>query len=126
MTSSRREWFSGSTPSRSSALAAHAYRGSHPERIAKPKEYGHDWTPFAAHRKLGLSEACSGSQNQWPTVMARARCAPLQVGGGHGENSLDWGIRCGAGDENRTRMASLEGWGSAIELHPRSEISEIQ
>ena len=25
----------------------------------------------------------------------------------------------GAGDENRTRMASLEGWGSAIELHPR-------
>ena len=29
-------------------------------------------------------------------------------------------FRCGAGDENRTRMASLEGWGSAIELHPRS------
>ena len=26
----------------------------------------------------------------------------------------------GAGDENRTRMTSLEGWGSAIELHPRS------
>ena len=25
----------------------------------------------------------------------------------------------GAGDENRTRMTSLEGWGSAIELHPR-------
>jgi Phosphotransferase enzyme family len=26
----------------------------------------------------------------------------------------------GAGDGNRTRMASLEGWGSAIELHPRT------
>jgi hypothetical protein len=26
----------------------------------------------------------------------------------------------GAGDGNRTRMASLEGWGSAIELHPRA------
>ena len=26
----------------------------------------------------------------------------------------------GAGDENRTRMTSLEGWGSAIELHPRT------
>jgi len=22
---------------------------------------------------------------------------------------IDWGFRCGAGDENRTRMASLEG-----------------
>ena len=28
-------------------------------------------------------------------------------------------IQRGAGDGNRTRMASLEGWGSAIELHPR-------
>ena len=27
--------------------------------------------------------------------------------------------RSGAGDGNRTRMTSLEGWGSAIELHPR-------
>ena len=25
----------------------------------------------------------------------------------------------GAGDRDRTGMASLEGWGSAIELHPR-------
>ena len=28
-------------------------------------------------------------------------------------------VRHGADDGNRTRMASLEGWGSAIELHPR-------
>lgn len=26
----------------------------------------------------------------------------------------------GAGDRDRTGMTSLEGWGSAIELHPRS------
>ena len=26
----------------------------------------------------------------------------------------------GAGDGNRTRVISLEGWGSTIELHPRS------
>jgi len=26
----------------------------------------------------------------------------------------------GAGDRDRTGMASLEGWGSAIELHPRA------
>jgi hypothetical protein len=32
----------------------------------------------------------------------------------------DQGKCSGAGDENRTRMASLEGWGSAIELHPRT------
>ena len=28
-------------------------------------------------------------------------------------------FRVGAGDRDRTGMASLEGWGSAIELHPR-------
>src|SRR3546814_12190418 len=27
----------------------------------------------------------------------------------------------GAGDGNRTRTTSLDGWGSTIELHPRSE-----
>src|SRR5215207_4385259 len=34
------------------------------------------------------------------------------------ESFLTRGYATGAGDENRTRMASLEGWGSAIELHP--------
>ena len=29
-----------------------------------------------------------------------------------------WGL--GADDGNRTRVASLEDWGSTIELHPRS------
>lgn len=27
---------------------------------------------------------------------------------------------CGADDGNRTRMTSLEGWGSTIELHPQA------
>ena len=27
----------------------------------------------------------------------------------------------GAGDRDRTGMASLEGWGSTIELHPRGQ-----
>ncbi len=31
---------------------------------------------------------------------------------------IGWKI-VGAGDGNRTRMASLEGWSSTIELHPR-------
>ncbi len=32
---------------------------------------------------------------------------------------LTWAFAGGAGDENRTRVASLEDWGSTIELHPR-------
>ena len=30
-----------------------------------------------------------------------------------------WRIYYGAGDGNRTRVSSLEGWCSTIELHPR-------
>ena len=33
-------------------------------------------------------------------------------------NGCDWGN--GAGDGDRTRTTSLEGWGSTIELHPRA------
>ena len=28
-------------------------------------------------------------------------------------------VKTGAGDRDRTGMASLEGWGSTIELHPQ-------
>jgi integrase len=35
------------------------------------------------------------------------------------DTPVDLGRSKRAGDGNRTRMASLEGWGSAIELHPR-------
>jgi hypothetical protein len=35
---------------------------------------------------------------------------------------IDLGLCGGAGDGNRTRMTSLEGWSSAIELHPRGEV----
>jgi hypothetical protein len=33
--------------------------------------------------------------------------------------AIRWGTSLGAGDGNRTRTTSLEGWGSTIELHPR-------
>jgi hypothetical protein len=33
---------------------------------------------------------------------------------------LAWAFPVGAGDENRTRVASLEDWGSTIELHPQA------
>ncbi len=35
------------------------------------------------------------------------------------ENSLWPSVMRGADDQDRTGMASLEGWGSTIELHPR-------
>ncbi len=35
------------------------------------------------------------------------------------QNSLSPAQMLGAGDGDRTRMASLEGWSSTIELHPR-------
>ena len=35
-----------------------------------------------------------------------------------GAVTLTCGLSCGAGDRDRTGMASLEGWGSTIELHP--------
>jgi hypothetical protein len=34
--------------------------------------------------------------------------------------SLTWAFVMRAGDGSRTRVTSLEGWGSAIELHPRT------
>ena len=33
-----------------------------------------------------------------------------------------WRISNGAGDGNRTRVSSLEGWCSTIELHPQIQI----
>ncbi len=36
------------------------------------------------------------------------------------DRPFDLRFRGGAGEGNRTLMASLEGWGSTIELRPRS------
>src|SRR4051794_25333027 len=53
----------------------------------------------------------------------RPKVDPLATGGFHARGSVlgavDTEMR-GAGDGNRTRMTSLEGWGSTIELHPRN------
>src|SRR3954465_11327801 len=38
---------------------------------------------------------------------------------------MGWSVR-GAGDRDRTGMASLEGWGSTIELHPRDYVREAR
>ena len=36
-----------------------------------------------------------------------------------------WRMCSGAGDGNRTRVSSLEGWCSTIELHPQIRKSEV-
>ena len=36
-----------------------------------------------------------------------------------------WRISYGAGDGNRTRVSSLEGWCSTIELHPQIHLSAV-
>ena len=36
-----------------------------------------------------------------------------------------WRISSGAGDGNRTRVSSLEGWCSTIELHPQIHLSAV-
>jgi hypothetical protein len=56
---------------------------------------------------------------KWPVRGPKA-AEHGSVGGVNADQSTsDLEQCCGAGDENRTRMTSLEGWGSAIELHPR-------
>ena len=69
-------------------------------------------------RKLGLTGKLVAPQPM-ARVTARAWRTIAQQHDGRTKEALDQGFRCGAGDENRTRMTSLEGWSSAIELHPR-------
>jgi hypothetical protein len=47
---------------------------------------------------------------------------PLAVSGSRSPGALTCVDVVGAGDRDRTGMASLEGWGSTIELHPRTHV----
>ena len=53
----------------------------------------------------------------WHTdlVLVSVRCELVT-----GKASLTWAGMMRAGDGNRTRMTSLEGWGSTIELRPHN------
>ncbi len=44
---------------------------------------------------------------------------PVAIGAERRGQGSDLPEQSGAGDRDRTGMASLEGWGSTIELHPR-------
>jgi hypothetical protein len=56
-------------------------------------------------------------RSQFSDRTPRLWCRDHPVIGDH-EADLRWNI--GAGEGNRTLMTSLEGWGSTIELRPRS------
>ena len=51
-----------------------------------------------------------------PTPALEGRCS-IQLSYGHVITFSRY-VKFGAGDENRTHVASLEGWSSTIELHP--------
>jgi hypothetical protein len=47
----------------------------------------------------------------------------MKINGAPGDSSSELVVLCGAGDRDRTGMTSLEGWGSTIELRPRSRLA---
>ena len=64
------------------------------------------------------------SDARWPRSRDGAGALITAVAAGTNGPLQDWSDRIHwlwrAGDGNRTRMTSLEGWGSAIELHPHA------
>ena len=67
------------------------------------------WSP----RVSGTAPASSSTGSRRRTTTTAPSCSSGASRAG----------RAGAGDRDRTRMTSLEGWGSAIELHPRERCS---
>ena len=47
----------------------------------------------------------------------------MKINGRPATVALSWWFWGGAGDRDRTGMTSLEGWGSTIELRPRSGLA---
>jgi hypothetical protein len=74
--------------------------------------------PYAC-LKQRPSPVVSGQQGAAPLRHESGVNATLSCADGH----TSWSVR-GAGDRDRTGMASLEGWGSTIELHPRDCVTE--
>ena len=75
----------------------------------------HGWGvpyPCLKHR---VKPVLSGQQKSAPLRHGSGVKAALSCADGH----TSWSVR-GAGDRDRTGMASLEGWGSTIELHPHA------
>jgi hypothetical protein len=73
------------------------------------------FSPGLCSQALALRRRSLGFE--WHVVGTSSRRPEAQVSGIRG---MTWPYAQRAGDENRTRTTSLEGWGSTIELHPRA------
>ena len=88
---------------------------SRPARAARPEPHqvllrrgSRDRGPRSTSSSTRTTKrACAGRRSTSPTIRSTERTWSCDAGSG-------------AGEENRTRIASLEGWSSAIELHPRA------
>jgi len=71
----------------------------------------------------GCTQTGFRREGNWPMAQARLVNATKATGRRRPADSAKatgrWQLGNGAGDGNRTRTASLEGWDSTIELHPR-------
>jgi hypothetical protein len=95
------------------ALAYTQASNLHPLR-AQPWGMLYRLRNIIAHDRLTFDVARRGHVMDQPLWRHEAQVA--------GKRGLTWGWCCGAGDENRTRTTSLEGWGSTIELHPQRRV----
>ena len=107
--------------------ATTAARASYPSRDARP-------SPRPSARLCAKSAAPRRSQETrrnavnkvhdptslWHVCGTRRSRSPHPKGTGSQETAPELGRSMRAGDGNRTRMTSLEGWGSTIELRPRN------
>src|SRR6476646_8684200 len=66
----------------------------------------------------GLGEL-AGSWAEWGRWSLQSTRSGVSTTGAQEEATLPERGPSGAGDGNRTRTTSLEGWGSAVELRPR-------
>jgi Phage integrase family len=100
---------------RAAMIYQHATR-DRDQAIARP------WHPRPAGTR-GQGQAAQGQAAQ------QVRCGPCVArplawpGFSNRRHACYLGRNSGAGDGNRTRMTSLEGWGSAIELRPRGGLA---
>ncbi len=92
-------------------------------------------TPTCGSRTPRLGGNCArgspGWTASWPGCVVQESLAEVRSPQGAAGTTIDrfdrmpptcrrsGAVSCGAGDRDRTGMASLEGWGSTIELHPR-------
>jgi hypothetical protein len=81
------------------------------------------WSVRSVRGRTPRPEAASGDARCGPFVARLSRPGSEVIKGAPGDSSSELVVLGGAGDRDRTGMTSLEGWGSTIELRPRSGLA---